>query len=161
MAIICGIDPGTGKRRCGIALVSGGKLFRHKTVDGCSAVEYLRSLHSVYRFKRCTVEMPQAGIVYAKHSTKKNAVMLEAGRIKLAMNIGQNIQLAKDIIAELKRLGVKVKEVRPQRKATKWQVGYWCQIFGWEKSDGRPPSEHARDASVHALQYENWVGWNV
>jgi hypothetical protein len=156
--MILGVDPGVGKRRCGFALVSSGKLFRHKTTDGSEAIAYVRALHSVYRFDRCTVEMPQPGVVYARHSTKKNAVTSEAGRIKLAMNVGQNIQLAHEIISELKRLCVKVKEVKPQRKSTKWPVEKWVLIFGW---CGRPPSEHARDASIHALQYEVWAGWNI
>lgn len=161
MSLILGVDPGTGKRRCGIALVSGGKLFQHKTVDGCEAVEYVRALHSVYRFDRCTIEMPQEGAIYGRHSTKKNKVICEAGRIKIAMDIGKNIQLAKELRRELEGLGVKVKEVKPQRAATKWELDYWIRIFGWTKKNGRPPSEHARDASVHALQYENWAGWNV
>jgi predicted nuclease with RNAse H fold len=156
--MILGIDPGVGKARCGFALISGGKLYHHRTVDGSDAVSYARQLHAVYKFDRCTIEVPQAGVVYARHSTKKNRVISEAGRIKLAMNIGQNIQLAHEIAAELRRIGVKIKEVRPARKATKWPAEYWKSVFNWS---GRAPSEHARDASVHALQYENWAWWNL
>ncbi len=156
--MILGIDTGVGKRCCGIALVVDGKLFRHKTVDGCKAIEYAKSLYSVYRFDRCVIEKPRLAVIYARHSTKSNRVIGDAGRNKIAMNVGQNIQLTNDITRELEKIGVKVKQVPPKSKATKWPVDYWRRIFGWE---GRAPSSHARDASVIALQYENWAGWSA
>jgi hypothetical protein len=147
--MILGIDPGTGKRRCGLALVSGGKLFRHKTVDGKDAITHAVAIHMVYHFDRCVIEKPRLGVIYAKHLTKSNKVISEAGRAKLAMNVGQNIQLTNDITRALEGIGVKVKQVPPKNKATKWRKEYWAAVFKWE---GRVPSEHARDAAVIALQ---------
>jgi hypothetical protein len=152
--MILGIDPGVNKS--GFALVNNGRLFRHKTVSGWQAVDYAKALRPIYGFDRCVVEKPKTGVLYAKHMTGKNAIISEAGRIKLAQNIGQNIQLTNQIVSALKQLGVAVHEVNPKRKATKWKADYWQKVFSWE---GRTPSEHARDASVIALQYERWVGW--
>ena len=152
--MILGIDPGVNKT--GFALVFNGKLFKHKTLSGSEAISYARSLAMAYQFKKCIVERPRLGVLYSRHMTKNNALMSESGRIKLAQNIGQNIQLTNDIVSELDRLGVKTKQVPPARKATKWPTDYWQRIFNWE---GRCPSEHARDASVIALQWEKWAGW--
>jgi hypothetical protein len=154
--LILGIDPGVGKT--GFALVSQGSLFKHKTVIGNEAVAYMKNLWKIYRFDRCVIERPRTGVLYARHFTKKNAILSEAGKIKLAQNIGQNIQLTKDLVAELERLGVKVKQVPPKNKATKWRPEFWANVFQWKS---RLPSEHIRDASVIAKGWESWAGWNL
>jgi hypothetical protein len=150
--MILGIDPGTGKKRCGFALVENGTLFHHKTVDGDLAVKYARQLYAIYHFDRCVIERPRLGVIYARHLTKKNRVISDAGRAKLAMNVGQNIYLSDEIARELKGLGVLVKQIPPKNKKTKWRPEYWQSIFGWKR---RLPSEHARDASIMALMHEN------
>jgi len=156
--VILGIDPGTGKRRCGFALISDGRLFRHKTVDGCRAIAYAKALYAVYHFGQCVIERPRLGVIYEKHLMKKNKIITDAGRAKLAMNIGQNIQLASDLTRELEAIGVKVKQMPPKNKATKWRKEYWNTVFKWE---GRLPSGHARDAAVIALQWEKESGWTT
>jgi hypothetical protein len=152
--MILGIDPGIGKRRCGFAMVSNGILFRHKTIDGNQAAAYACSLHLIYHFDRCVIERPRLGVIYARHLKKKNRVLSDAGRAKLAMNVGQNIYLADEIARELRGLDVQVKQVPPKNRKTKWRPDYWRAVFGWK---GRLPSEHARDASIVALMHERAV----
>ena len=155
--MILGLDPGCSTT--GIALVEGGRLFKHKTMRGDKALLYIADLYTIYKYERAVVEMPKQGVFYAKHQTKKNAVNSQAGVVKLAQNVGMNIKLTDDLIDKLRSIGVRVKEVNPKRGSTKWEVGFWTRIFKWES--GRTPSEHARDAAVLAFQWENWVGWNL
>lgn len=152
--MILGIDPGCGTT--GIALVENGKLFKHKTMKGSDALLYIVDLHKVYKYDRAVVERPKQAVFYARHATKKNAVVTPAGVIKLAQNVGMNIKLTQDIIEKLRSIGVRVKEVNPRRGSTKWNKGFWLKIFSWK---GRLPSEHARDASIHALQWERRGEW--
>jgi hypothetical protein len=96
--------------------------------------------------------------LYGRHFTGPNGIKSQAGMIKLAQNIGQNIYLADELKRELEARGVMVHQIRPARKCTKWTPEYWQSIFKWE---GKSPSEHARDASVIALQYENSSIWKI
>ena len=155
--MILGLDPGCGTT--GVALMDNGKLFKHKTLPGKEALIYIVNLHTIYRYTKAVVEKPKQAVFYARHLTKTNALISQAGVIKLAQNVGMNIKLTDDIIDKLREIGVRVKDVNPRRGSTKWDVGYWTRIFQWES--GRVPSEHARDASVLAMQWENWVGWNL
>ncbi len=155
--MILGLDPGVGTT--GIALVENGRLFKHKTMRGSAALLYVANLHTIYRYDRAVVEKPKKAVFYARHLTKSNSVKDQAGVIKLAQDVGMNIKLADDLVDKLRSLGVRVKEVNPTRGSTKWEIGFWTRIFKWES--GRTPSVHARDASVLAFQWENWVGWNL
>ena len=155
--MILGLDPGCGTT--GIALLNDGILFKHRTMRGPDALQYIAHLHTIYKYDKAVVERPKQAVFYAKHMTKANAVKSQAGVIKLAQNVGMNIRLTDEIVAKLRSIGVRVKEVSPKRGSTKWEIGYWTRIFKWES--GRHPSEHARDASVLALHWENWVGWNL
>jgi len=155
--MILGLDPGVGTT--GVALVDHGKLFKHKTLRGADALIYIEDLHTIYKYTKSVVEKPKQAVFYARHMTKSNAVRSQAGVIKLAQNVGMNIQLTQNLVDKLHSLGVRTKEVNPKRGSTKWDVGYWTRIFNWES--GRTPSEHARDAAVLALLWENWVGWNL
>jgi hypothetical protein len=157
MSLILGLDPGVGAT--GVALVDNGSLFKHKTLRGKEALLYIADLHTIYKYTKAVVEKPKQAVFYARHLTKSNSVKSQAGVIKLAQNVGMNIQLTQNLVDKLHELGVRVKEVNPKRGSTKWDVGYWERIFKWES--GRTPSEHARDAAVLAFQYENWVGWNL
>jgi len=154
--MILGIDPGVSKT--GFALISDNRLFNHRTIIGKEAVTFALSWHTIYKFDRAIIERPQIGILYGRHFDGPNGIKSKAGMIKLAQNIGQNIYLADEIGRELQRIGVMVKMVRPARKCTKWTPEYWQSIFQWK---GKKPSEHARDASVIALQYERWAGWKI
>lgn len=155
--MILGIDPGTGTT--GIALLDGGRVFKHKTLKGKDALLYIADLHTIYKYSKAVVEKPKQGVFYARHMHGKYAIMSQAGVIKLAQNVGMNIALTQSLVDKLRELGVRTKEVNPRRGTTKWEVGYWTRIFHWES--GRTPSEHARDAAVLALQWETWVGWNL
>jgi hypothetical protein len=143
--MILGCDPGSN---FGMAVVDNRKLVAHKTVKANQAEAAIRQFHADYKFARAAVEMPQTGVLYSRHAAQ---VMSEAGRIKIAMNVGENVALAKRTIALLKSLGVEVVERSPRRALTKWSADYFCKIFQWAK---RPPSEHARDAAVLALVEE-------
>lgn len=154
--MVIGIDPGISTT--GIALVQNAKLFKHKTLLGKESFSYIENLHTLYRFKHAVIEKPKTGVLYQRHFTKSNKIMSDAGMIKLAQNIGQNIQLTNELVDKLESLGIEVLQVNPKRKCTKWKKEYWQMVFGWE---GKLPSEHARDASIHALQWEKWVGWNL
>ena len=155
--MILGLDPGCGTT--GIALVENGKLFKHKTMRGEAALIYIANLHTIYKYEKAVVEKPKQAVFYARHATKSNAVKSQAGIIKLAQNVGMNMKLTEDLVKKLRSIGVRTKEVNPKRGTTKWEVGYWTRIFDWQS--GRVPSEHARDASVLAFNWENWVGWNL
>ncbi len=155
--MILGLDPGVGTT--GIAIIENGRLFRHKTMRGNDALLYIADLHTIYQYNRAVVEKPKQAVFYARHLTKTNSVKSQTGVIKLAQNVGMNIKLTQDLVDRLRSLGVRVKEVNPRRGSTKWEPGYWTRIFKWES--GRIPSEHARDASVLAFMWENWVGWNL
>lgn len=154
--MILGLDPGISTT--GVGLVDEGRLIQHKTLPGKEAMIYIVNLHSIYRYTRSVVEMPRTAVIYGRHMTKKNAVFSQAGMIKLAQNVGMNIQLARDFIEKLKEIGSQVLDVNPKRGSTKWDAEYWRKVFQWE---GRVPSQHARDASILALQWEKWVGWSV
>jgi hypothetical protein len=154
--MILGIDPGLNKT--GFAIVSDGCIFQHKTVPGKEAISYAKALHAIYHFDRCAIERPRLGGIYARHMTKTNRVMSDAGRVKLAMNVGQNVYLSDELKTEIERLGVLVKQITPQRKNTKWDAEYWKMVFRWS---GRAPSEHARDASVIAFQWENRIRYEI
>lgn len=156
--MVLGIDPGIGKRKCGFAIVSDGALFHHKSISGIEALSYTIALHAIYHFDRCVIEKPRIGVIYMRHLTKKNRVLSEAGRLKIAMNIGQNIQLSDEIALKLREMGVKVKQLPPRNKNTKWKYDYWKAVFKWK---GRRPSEHARDASILAYQWEPKYKWFV
>jgi hypothetical protein len=155
--MILGLDPGVGAT--GVALVDNGSLFKHKTLRGKKALLYIADLHTIYKYTKAVVEKPKQAVFYARHLTKGNAVRSQAGVIKLAQNVGMNIQLTQNLVDKLHELGVRVKEVNPKRGSTKWDIGYWERIFKW--TSGRTPSEHARDAAVLALLWENWVGWST
>lgn len=155
--MILGLDPGCGST--GIALIDNGRLFRHRTMSGDAALQYIVDLHSIYQYTRAVVEKPKQAVFYARHLTKSNSVMSQAGVVKLAQNVGMNIKLTEELVATLRFIGVRTTTVNPKRGSTKWDVGYWTRVFDWKS--GRVPSEHARDASVLAFQYENWVGWNL
>jgi hypothetical protein len=101
---------------------------------------------------RAVVEMPQMSVLYGRHI----AGMGRMAQNKIAMNVGQNIRLAQEIMEKLRSTGVHVQEVKPRFSATKWEKDRWRLVFSFL---GRLPSEHARDAAVLALQWENWVGW--
>lgn len=153
MGLILGIDPGVGKRSCAFSVVSNGQLIAHKTVDGCDAVFTFWSFEKKHQFKKCVIEIPRQGVLYAKHLTIKGRVLSEMERNTIAMHVGQNIQLAKELIREAKRMGIRVFEEHPQRGNTKWPLMKWKLAFNYH--DRRPPSSHARDAAVIALLYEN------
>ena len=155
--MILGVDPGCGTT--GLSLVQKGKLFKHKTLPGKEALQLIVVWHTIYKYEKAVVEKPKQAVFYVRHLTKSNSVKSQAGVIKLAQNVGMNIKLTEDIVDKLKEIGVRTKEVNPKRGSTKWDVGYWTRIFQWES--GRVPSQHARDASILAMQYENWVGWNL
>lgn len=82
---------------------------------------------------------------------------ITAGQIKLAQNIGQNIETTHRFIGKLEDMGIKVMRVVPkarrkgQMKTTKWPVDTWQRIFNWDR---RPPGEHARDAAIIAYLNE-------
>jgi hypothetical protein len=152
--MILGIDPGISTT--GLALVENVRLFKHKTLPGVEALSYIESMHRFYGFNRAVVEKPRAGVLYGRHLTKSNNVVNIRGMIKIAQNVGQNIQMTNQIIEKLKNLNVQVIDVNPKNKTTKWKKEFWQKVFQWK---GRLPSEHARDAAVLALQWEKWVGW--
>jgi hypothetical protein len=154
MGIILGIDVGCGKRSCAFSVVSNGQLIAHKTVDGSDAIFTFWTFEKKYNFKKCVIEIPREGIIYAKHLINKSGGPLSVGeRNTIAMHVGQNIQLAKELIREARRIGIKVFEEHPKRSNTKWPLIKWKLVFNYP--DRRPPSSHARDASVIALLYEN------
>ena len=154
--MILGVDPGVGKT--GFAVVDNGKMVHHKTVVGKKAIGYVLALQSVYKFDRAIIERPQQGVLYGRHFTGPNAIKSTAGMIKLAQNIGANMYLSDEIARALQKVGVMVYVVRPAKKVTKWSFEYWQIVFKWK---GRRPSEHARDASVIALQYEKSHIWEI
>jgi len=151
--MVLGIDPGTGKHRCGFAIVEKRKLYYHNTTDGEVAVHHALILHNAYHFNKCVIERPRFGVIYKKHLTKRNRITSEAGRAKLAMNIGQNIYLADELKRELENVGVEVTQLEPKKGGVKWSKGYWSAVFKW--SHKRLPSEHARDASIIALMIKD------
>lgn len=154
--MILGIDPGIGKT--GLALVEKGLLFRHKTMRGDDALKYVIDLHRVYRFDRAIIERPKESVFYSRHMMKSNAIQNARGMIKLAQNVGMNIRLTDEFCSALKSCGVSVHDTNPRRGNTKWDISRWCSVFNWS---GRPPSEHARDAAVLAMLFENWGGWST
>jgi hypothetical protein len=155
--MILGLDPGIATT--GITLLDKGKILKHKTCKGKDALVYIVDLHTIYKYSKAVIEKPKQAVFYAKHMAGPHGIKTQAGVIKLAQNVGMNIQLTENLVDKLKELGVRTREVNPGRGMTKWDVGYWTRIFNWES--GRTPSEHARDAAVLALKWENWVGWNL
>ena len=155
--MILGIDAGHNK--CGICLIDNGLVVYHKTQKITEALKTVENLRFVYRFKKAVVEMPSESVFYSKHfTTIRDPQKLEAIKRKIMCNVGENRQCAKMIIEKLQNIGIQTIERRPRKGTTKWDKEYWCKVFKYNK---RAPSEHARDAGVLALQWENWIGWNI
>lgn len=149
--MILGIDG--GNKKCGICLISDGEVVCHKTQKITEALQTIDNLYVIYRYKKAVVEMPSESVLYGEHV---KGLSLGIQR-KIMCNVGENRQCAKMLIEKLKKMGVQTIERRPKKGMTKWNKEYWCKVFKYTK---RAPSEHARDAGVLALQWENWYGWN-
>jgi len=154
MPVVYAQDPGT---RTGHCVMDRGKILHLKTNGKRDAISHMCDLYIVYRFKRAVIEMPKLGVFYASHEGQ-GGVNSPSGRIKLMQNVGQNIAFSLSVCEKLEEIGVKVYRPNPKKGTTKWEFERWCRIFEWE---GRHPSNHARDASVLAFMYENWVGFNL
>jgi len=84
----------------------------------------------------------------------KGATNHTAGQIKLAQNVGQNIEWANRIVGYLEGKGLKVGVVAPKAGRTKWKAEMWARVFKWE---GRIPGMDARDAALIAFFNEGKV----
>jgi hypothetical protein len=170
--MILGVDPGS---TTGIAIVSRETLCYCKQVKKLEVIALILDMIKTYSIKKAAVEMPALGVLYDRPLMKKvsgiDALVsrgrisigdyqrlmdtapaqssgLTAGQIKIAQNVGQNIEFTHTIIAALNALKVDVRKVTPRRKASKWAVNYWCRVFNWKET--RVPGEHARDAACIA-----------
>lgn len=155
--MILGVD--AGSKTTGLSIVDKGEIVYHKTLNVMDAINIIDNLYVIYKFTKAVVEMPNESVLYSKSIAKiSDPVKVEAIKRKLMCNVGENRQCAKLIIDKLEKLGIETLARRPKPKTTKWKREYWCKVFNWNK---RVPSVHARDASILALLWENYPGWNV
>lgn len=84
----------------------------------------------------------------------KGATDSTAGQIKLAQNVGQNIEWSNRIIGFLEGKGLKVLVVAPKAGRTKWDAQLWARTFNWQD---RMPGMDARDAALIAFFNEGLV----
>ena len=176
-----GVDPGSPT---GLSLVDKGSVIHHATPISKLVMKRIDLIHHEFKFKRAVVELPRYGVLYDRPwlkkatniyqqakamSAKSGAISVDqykeltggsgardttAGQIRLAQNIGQNIQLTKSIVDFIEQLGVEVKQVHPKNGQSKWSIDHWKQVFSWPE-ERRPPSNHSRDAAILASMGEN------
>jgi hypothetical protein len=169
--MILGIDPGF---ITGIAVLSGQQLYFCKQFPKSQIYTAIKHVIMTYGVKKAAIEMPRLAVLYdrpwaqkAKNipitarstgrisigeyqkmmdSKEARASNLTAGQIKIAQNVGQNIEFTHRLIEAVRSYGVQVVEVTPKPRGSKWNVNFWARTFSWQKT--RLPGEHARDAAT-------------
>lgn len=178
--MVLGVDPGS---TTGWAVVHKGRLVHCRQTAKATAIDAIKQTVWAYDIKTAFVELPRLGVLYSRpwshaakkipdfsasgritreqysqmmDSAKKQAVSLTAGQIKIAQNVGQNIEWTHVIAGTLEGIGVRVKKVAPRPRGSKWDVQLWMRTFNWPSS--RHPGEHARDAACLAYLNEGKAG---
>lgn len=181
--MILGIDPGA---ITGLAALEKGKLFHCRQYRKRDVFHKLHELIDAYEIKVAAVEQPRFSVLYDRpwfHKAKgaslsvgrtpggrisasqyqamvsapgKSCGNITAGQIKLAQNVGQNIEFTFSIRNELEKAGVRVLLVHPTKWSTKWELNLWMRVFDCG-SFQRMPGEHARDAAIIAYLNEGKI----
>lgn len=143
MNYVVGIDPDASKP--GFALTHGQKIIELRSMPQPELIEHIVSLAATHHLIVKIEDVEAAKTTFARRGVSA------AGMMKIAQNVGQVKQAARDIVEQLKSKGITPVMVKPLRGKVKMQAkkngAYFNKLTGWT---GRSNTD-SRDAALIAL----------